>query len=112
MDGKLVNSCQILAAQAVGHKITTIESMGEMPDQGWKKTTGLDLIQQAFIETGAIQCGYCTPAMVLAAQVLLEKNNKPTKQDVERALSGVLCRCTGYKKPVDAVLIAAANTAR
>jgi putative selenate reductase molybdopterin-binding subunit len=108
MDGRLVNSCQVLAGQAVGHEITTIESVGEMPAQGWKKTAGLDPIQQAFIETGAIQCGYCTPAMVLAARVLLEKNSKPTKQDVERALSGVLCRCTGYKKPMDAVLNAAA----
>jgi putative selenate reductase molybdopterin-binding subunit len=108
MDGKLVNSCQVLAAQAVGHEIKTIESMGEMPAQGWKKTTGLDPIQQAFIKSGAIQCGYCTPAMVLAARVLLAKNKKPTKMDVESALSGVLCRCTGYKKPVEAVLMAAA----
>lgn len=108
MDGKLVNSCQILAVQATDHKITTIEAIGEMPDQGWKKTTGLDVIQQAFIDTGAIQCGYCTPAMVLAARLLLEKNKNPTRQEAEKALSGVLCRCTGYKKPVEAVLMAAA----
>jgi putative selenate reductase molybdopterin-binding subunit len=108
MDGKLVNSCQILAVQAAGHQITTIEAIGEMPNQGWKSTTGLDVIQQAFINTGAIQCGYCTPAMVLAARLLLNKNKKPTRQEVEKALSGVLCRCTGYKKPVEAVLMAAA----
>ncbi len=108
IDGKLVNSCQILAAQAVGHEIRTIESVGEMPEQGWKETAGLDVIQQAFIKNGAIQCGYCTPAMILAAQVLLEKMKKPSRIEVEKALSGVLCRCTGYKKPVDAVLKAAA----
>lgn len=108
MDGKLVNSCQILATQAVGHQITTIESVGEMPDQGWKSTSGLNVIQQAFINTGAIQCGYCTPAMVLAAKLLLDNNKKPTRQEAEKALSGVLCRCTGYKKPVEAVLLAAA----
>jgi putative selenate reductase molybdopterin-binding subunit len=108
MDGKLVNSCQIMAAQAGGHKITTIEAVGEMPDQGWKDTSGLDVIQQAFINTGAIQCGYCTPAMVLAARGLLEKTRNPTRADVESALSGVLCRCTGYKKPTEAVLMAAA----
>ncbi len=108
MDGKLVNSCQILSVQAVGHQIVTIEAVGEMPDRGWKKTAGLDAIQQAFIDTGAIQCGYCTPAMVLAARLLLGKNQKPSRGEVEKALSGVLCRCTGYKKPVEAVLLAAA----
>jgi putative selenate reductase molybdopterin-binding subunit len=109
MDDRLVNSCQILAAQAVGHEIRTIESIGEMPAQAWKKTTGLDPIQMAFLESGAIQCGYCTPAMILAAGVLLDKNKQPSKEEVERALSGVLCRCTGYQKPVEAVLMAAAT---
>ncbi|MGB8252122.1 MAG: molybdopterin cofactor-binding domain-containing protein, partial [Anaerolineaceae bacterium] len=108
MDGQLINSCQILAAQAAGHSITTIESIGEMPSQGWKTTSGLDVIQQAFMESGAIQCGYCTPAMILAARLLLQKTSSPTRAEVQKALSGVLCRCTGYHKPVNAILNAAA----
>jgi putative selenate reductase molybdopterin-binding subunit len=108
LDGKTVNSCSILAAQADGHQIVTIEGLGQNPDQGWKKTSGLHPIQQAFIETGAIQCGYCTPAMVLAAKALLDRNPNPDETAVRDALSGVLCRCTGYVKPVEAVLRAAA----
>ncbi|MFZ3150363.1 MAG: molybdopterin cofactor-binding domain-containing protein [Anaerolineaceae bacterium] len=107
MDGKAVNSCMFLAVQAQGHDIETIEGMGENPDQGWKKTAGFDLIQQAFIENGSIQCGYCTPAMILAARALLEKNPDPSEDEVREALSGVLCRCTAYVKPVQAVLYAA-----
>jgi putative selenate reductase molybdopterin-binding subunit len=108
LDGKPVNSCSILAAQVDGHKIQTIEGIGEYPDQGWKKTEGLHPIQQAFVDTGAIQCGYCTPAMVLAAKSLLDQNLNPSEREVRDALSGVLCRCTGYLKPVEAVLRAAA----
>ncbi|MDI6814258.1 MAG: (2Fe-2S)-binding protein, partial [Desulfitobacteriaceae bacterium] len=74
MDGKPVNSCRVLAAQAEGHVIETIESIGEHPQQGWKQTEGLHPLQQAFIESGAIQCGYCTPAQILAAYHLLEHN--------------------------------------
>ncbi len=108
LDGRPVNSCTMLAAQAQGHEVRTIESLGEHPEQGWKKTAGLDPIQLAFVESGAIQCGYCTPAQVLAAKTLLEKNNNPSEAEVREALSGVLCRCTGYLKPVQAVLRAAA----
>lgn len=108
LDGKSVNSCLILAAQAEGHTIQTIESIGEHPEQGWKATGGLHPIQQAFVENGAIQCGYCTPAQVLAAKALLERNPQPSEAEVRQALSGVLCRCTGYVKPVQAVLHAAA----
>lgn len=108
IDGKPVNSCVYLAAQAQGHSIQTIEALGEHPEQGWKETAGLHPIQQAFVETGAIQCGYCTPAQVLAAKELLERNPDPTEAEVREALSGVLCRCTGYVKPVQAVLRAAA----
>jgi putative selenate reductase molybdopterin-binding subunit len=108
LDGKPVNSCKILAAQAQGHPIETIEAIGEHPEQGWKTTQGLHPLQQAFIETGAIQCGYCTPAQILAAKQLLEHNLNPTEDEVRQALSGVLCRCTGYVKPVQAVLRAAA----
>jgi putative selenate reductase molybdopterin-binding subunit len=107
-DGKPVNSCSMLTAQAEGHLIQTVESLGEHPDQGWKKTAGLSVIQQAFVDTGAIQCGYCTPAMVLVAKALLDKKPSPTESEVREALSGVLCRCTGYVKPVQAVLRAAA----
>jgi putative selenate reductase molybdopterin-binding subunit len=98
----------MLAAQADGHRLTTIEAIGEHPERGWRSTEGLDPIQEAFVETGAIQCGYCTPAMVLAARALLQKEPNPTEALVREALSGVLCRCTGYLKPVQAVLRAAA----
>jgi putative selenate reductase molybdopterin-binding subunit len=82
--------------------------MGEHPEHGWQETEGLHVIQQVFVDTGAIQCGYCTPAMVLVAKTLLEKNPSPTEEEVREAISGVLCRCTGYVKPVQAVLRAAA----
>lgn len=108
IDNRPVNSCLYLASQAEGHAIQTIESVGEHPEQGWRTTAGLHVIQQAFVESGAIQCGYCTPAQVLAAKQLLESNPSPTEADVRDALSGVLCRCTGYLKPVQAVLLAAA----
>jgi putative selenate reductase molybdopterin-binding subunit len=100
LDGRLVTSCTRLAAQATGHSIVTVEAL----------TTGQEVhpIQKAFIETGAIQCGYCTPAMVLAAKALLETEPHPSESQVRAALSGVLCRCTGYVKPVEAVLRAAA----
>ncbi|MDD2694349.1 MAG: molybdopterin-dependent oxidoreductase [Anaerolineales bacterium] len=108
LDGKPVNSCVTLAAQAQGHAIQTIEAIGEHPEQGWKSTPGLHPIQTAFVESGAIQCGFCTPAQVLAAKSLLERNPNPSEAEVREALSGVLCRCTGYLKPVQAVLRAAA----
>lgn len=107
LDGKPVNSCVFLAAQAEGHRLQTIEAIGEHPEQGWRTTGGLHPIQQAFVESGAIQCGYCTPAMILAAKELLDRNPIPTETEVRAALSGVLCRCTGYLKPVQAVLRAA-----
>lgn len=107
LDGKPVNSCAFLAAQSDGHIIETIEGIGEHPDQGWRKTDGLHALQKAFVETGAIQCGYCTPAMILAAKHLLETKSEPSEADVREALSGILCRCTAYLKPVKAVLRAA-----
>ncbi|MFA5874937.1 MAG: 2Fe-2S iron-sulfur cluster-binding protein, partial [Anaerolineales bacterium] len=108
LDGRPVNAGSLLAAQAEGHNIVTIEGLGEHPDQGWKKTEGLHPLQLAFIETGAIQCGYCTPAQILAAKALLDKNPHPTEAEVREAIAGVLCRCTGYHKPVQAILRAAA----
>ena len=108
LDGKPVNTCNLLAAQAESHRIETIEAVGQHPEQGWKTTTGLHPLQLAFVESGAIQCGYCTPAQILAAKELLDRNPAPTETEVREALSGVLCRCTGYLKPVQAVLRAAA----
>jgi putative selenate reductase molybdopterin-binding subunit len=104
LDGQPVNATLMLAAQAEGHKIATLEALGEHPEQGWRKTDGLHPLQQAFIESGAIQCGYCTPAQILAAKALLDKNPNPTEAEVREALAGVLCRCTGYLKPVQAVM--------
>lgn len=106
LDGHPVNSCRMLAVQAEGHSIETIEGMGDHPVKGWKKSPGLDVIQQAFIQTGAIQCGYCTPAMILAIRSLFEQVEVPTEEQVREYLSGILCRCTGYQKPVQAALLA------
>lgn len=108
LDGVPVNTCVMLAAQVDGHEVTTIEALGEHPERGWHHTDGLDPIQQAFVETGAIQCGFCTPAMILAARALINRFPDPSEAQVREALSGVLCRCTGYIKPVQAVLRAAA----
>jgi len=109
LDGKPVNAAVMLAAQAIGHQIATLEALGEHPRQGWKRTGGLHPLQKAFIETGAIQCGYCTPGQILAAKSLLDENPSPSEAQVREALSGVLCRCTGYVKPVQAVMLAAAE---
>src|SRR5215207_8575952 len=107
LDGKPINAGSMLAAQAEGHNIVTIEGLGEHPEQGWRKTEGLHPLQKAFVESGAIQCGYCTPAQILAAKALLDKNPNPSEGQVRDAIAGVLCRCTGYLKPVQAVLKAA-----
>ncbi|HYB73783.1 MAG TPA: molybdopterin cofactor-binding domain-containing protein, partial [Candidatus Sulfotelmatobacter sp.] len=100
VDGRPKPACLLLAAQAEGRSLVTIE--------GITPPRGLHPIQQAFVETGAIQCGYCTPAMVLAARALLAERPSPTEAEVRECLGGVLCRCTGYVKPVEAVLRAAA----
>ena len=97
MDGKAVNSCLILAMDAQGHEITTIEGLE-------KKDGTLHPLQEAFLENGAVQCGFCTPGMVLSAKALLDENPSPTEEEVRRALAGNLCRCTGYAKIVQAVL--------
>src|SRR3990172_4956069 len=100
LDGKLVPTCILLAAQAQGRSVVTVESL----------STGSEMhpIQQAFAEMGAIQCGYCTPAMILATKALLDEEKHPTEAQAREALSAALCRCTGYVKPVEAVLRAAA----
>ncbi len=96
IDGQVVHSCVTLAVQASGRQITTIEGLGTREQ--------LHPLQAAFVEAGAVQCGYCTPAMILAAKALLDENPQPTAAEVREALSGVLCRCTGYVKPVEAVM--------
>jgi carbon-monoxide dehydrogenase small subunit len=101
MDGKLVNSCLILAIQARNTKITTIEGIGtaEKPHP----------IQRAFMKWNASQCGYCIPAMILASKELLERKPNPTPEDIKRATSGIICRCTGYVKIFEAIKTAASE---
>ena len=98
VDGKAVNSCLMLAPQAQGKEIITIE--------GLEGEEGLHPLQQAFVEHFAVQCGFCTPGMILSAKALLDKNPHPTEEEVRVTLSGNLCRCTGYVKIVEAVLAA------
>lgn len=97
MDGKAVNSCLMLALDAQGQEITTIEGL-----EGEDGT--LHPLQEAFVENAAIQCGFCTPGMILSAKSLLDEIPHPTEEEVRQALSGNLCRCTGYAKIVQAVL--------
>ena len=101
-------ACMTLTVQVRGAHITTVEGLSGPQQRGWKGSAPLHPLQQAFIETGAIQCGYCTPAMLLVAKALLDRNPDPTEAEVREALAGVLCRCTGYVKPVQAILRAAA----
>ena len=95
IDGKTVNSCLLLAAQADGCEITTIEGVGDRRSP--------HPIQKAFVEVGAVQCGFCTPGMVLAAKALLDKNAHPSDDEIGVAMAGNLCRCTGYDKILRAV---------
>ena len=96
LDGRLVNSCLVLAAQAGGRHVITIEGI-RGPDGGPND------LQQAFIDYGAVQCGYCIPGMVLAGEALLARNLKPVRADIRQAIAGNLCRCTGYQQIVDAI---------
>jgi carbon-monoxide dehydrogenase small subunit len=98
-NGKPINSCVTLAADANGAEITTIEGLAD----GDK----LHPVQQAFIDTGAVQCGYCTPGYIISVKALLDRTTKPTAEDIEEAVSGNICRCTGYAKIVDAIQLAA-----
>jgi len=101
LDGAAVCSCLTLAIETQGHEITTIE--------GVAKPGELDPLQDAFAETGGVQCGFCTPGMVLAAKALLSENPNPTEAEIRRGLSGNLCRCTGYSKIIEAVMLAAST---
>jgi carbon-monoxide dehydrogenase small subunit len=99
LDGTLVCACLVLAAQADGHEVTTVEGLAD-GDQ-------LHAVQQAFVEAGAVQCGFCTPGLVVATVDLLARNASPSDDEIREALSGNLCRCTGYAKIFDAVRLAA-----
>ena len=95
LDGQLVCACLVLAAQADGHEVFTVEG------------PGLEHVQQAFVGAGAVQCGFCTPGLVVAAAELLRRSPQPSDDEIREALSGNLCRCTGYQKILDAVRLAA-----
>ena len=95
LDGKAVNSCLVLAVDCHNREITTIEGLSD-----GKK---LHKLQEAFVKKGAIQCGFCTPGMILSSKALLDENPNPSEQEIRRAIAGNLCRCTGYAKIVEAV---------
>jgi carbon-monoxide dehydrogenase small subunit len=99
LDGTLVCSCLVLAAQADGHDVTTVE--------GLATEEALHPVQQAFVDAGAVQCGFCTPGLIVATEDLLRRNPRPNDDEIREALSGNLCRCTGYAKIFDAVRVAA-----
>ena len=105
LDGDLVCACLVLAAQAAGREVTTVEGLAGGDE--------LHPIQEEFVEAGAVQCGFCTPGLIVATHELLARNPKPTDHEIREALAGNLCRCTGYEKILDAVRAAAnrgANT--
>jgi carbon-monoxide dehydrogenase small subunit len=101
LDGRLVCACLVLAAQAEDHEIVTVE--------GFAQDGELHPVQRAFVETGAVQCGFCTPGLIVAAADLLAHDPNPSEDMIREALSGNLCRCTGYAKIIDAVKLAAAS---
>jgi carbon-monoxide dehydrogenase small subunit len=99
LDGTLVCACLVLAAQADGHEVTTVEGLADGDD--------LHVVQRAFVDAGAVQCGFCTPGLVVATADLLRRVPSPSDDEIREALSGNLCRCTGYAKIFDAVRLAA-----
>jgi carbon-monoxide dehydrogenase small subunit len=101
LDGSLVCACLVLAAQADGHDVVTVEGIGEDGQ--------LHAVQEAFAETGAVQCGFCTPGLIVSTVDLLARNGEPSDDEIREALSGNLCRCTGYQKIFDAVRLAASR---
>ena len=101
MDGKAVRSCLVLAIAVSGKEITTIEGLAD--------EEGLHPLQKAFVKYGAIQCGFCTPGMIIAAKAFLDENPKPSEDEIKNALAGNLCRCTGYTKIMEAVQAVANN---
>jgi carbon-monoxide dehydrogenase small subunit len=103
LDGVPVCSCLVAAGQAQDREVTTVEGLSGADGE-------LSTVQQAFVDAGAVQCGFCTPGLLVAADELLERNPEPSDGDIREALSGNLCRCTGYEKILDAVRLAAART--
>jgi len=101
MDGRAVNSCLVLAVQARGREVTTVRGLGSV--------NNLHPLQKNFIEKGGIQCGFCTPGMLLSAKALLDKNLSPSREEIKAAISGNLCRCTGYVRIIDAIEATAAE---
>jgi aerobic carbon-monoxide dehydrogenase small subunit len=101
LDGSLVCACLVLAAQADGHDVVTVEGLAQNGE--------LHRVQEAFAETGAVQCGFCTPGLIVATADLLERTPDPSEDEIREALSGNLCRCTGYAKIFDAVRLAASR---
>jgi aerobic carbon-monoxide dehydrogenase small subunit len=99
LDDTLVCACLVLAAQADGHEVVTVEGLAQNGE--------LHPVQEAFVETGAVQCGFCTPGLIVAAAELLRQSPDPSEDEIREALSGNLCRCTGYAKIFDAVRLAA-----
>jgi carbon-monoxide dehydrogenase small subunit len=104
MDGRPVKSCTVLAAMCEGHEVRTVESL--------ERNGELDPVQQGFHELHALQCGFCTPGMMITARALLDDNPDPTEEEIRTAISGAICRCTGYKNIVSAIRWAAAQEAR
>ena len=102
LDGELVCACLVLAAQAEGRSITTVEGLGTNGD--------MHPVQRAFLETGAVQCGFCTPGLIVATHELLSRVDDPSDEEIREALAGNLCRCTGYEKILDAVRLAAKSS--
>ena len=103
LDDELVCACLVAAGQAEDREVRTVEGLGT--------DEGLDPVQQAFVDAGAVQCGFCTPGLVVAAHDLLARNDRPRDAEIREALAGNLCRCTGYETILDAVRLAAAQTA-
>jgi carbon-monoxide dehydrogenase small subunit len=101
LDGKPVNSCLVPALKAQGREVMTVEGLASVGE--------LHPLQKAFVEHGAVQCGYCTPGMLMSAKALLDHNPNPTEDEIRLAISGNLCRCTGYAKIVEAILEASAG---
>ncbi len=101
LDGQLVCSCLVLAAQADGHEVVTVEGLAGGDE--------LHPVQEAFVRAGAVQCGFCTPGLIVAAADLLQRRPQPSDDEIREALSGNLCRCTGYQKILDAVRLAAGS---
>ena len=99
LDGEPVNSCMMLAVEADGHQVVTVEGLAEGEE--------LSPLQQSFIDRNAVQCGFCTPGMLTSAHALLQRNPKPTEDEIKEAVLGNLCRCTGYVRIVDAIRVAA-----